>query len=151
MDIVQYPDEVLTEPVFMVAEGDFDKVPDLVWRMRQAMKEHHGVGIAANQIGERAAVVVVKDKTMVNPQILRYDDMATTMETEGCLSVEGAFLRPAYKAITVEYRNINGKKIVATFKGMDARIVQHEIRHLEGKLINEKKVEKEKKEIENAV
>lgn len=139
-EITQYPDAVLTHPVYMVAEEDFYLLPELAFEMRKAMSEHHGVGIAANQIGVNRAVCLVKDKTLVNPRFIRLDDRSVSYEIEGCLSVDHSkkrILRPAYKAVTVEHLTVLGKKRITTFKGIEARIVQHEVRHLEGRLINE--------------
>ena len=134
--IVQYPDPTLA----FVAEQvtDFSTIAELVMRMRCAMIEHSGIGIAANQIGDPRAVCVVKSEVMVNPVITQFSGEPVE-QYEGCLSLDGkgVFPRPAYPQVLVEYQNIRGKAITDTFYGMDARIVQHEIRHLNGLLVNE--------------
>ena len=134
--IVQYPDPSLA----LIAETvtDFTTIAELVMHMRCAMIEHSGIGIAANQIGDPRAVCVVKSEVMVNPVITQFSGEPVE-QYEGCLSLDGkgVFPRPAYPRVLVEYQNIRGKVITDTFYGMDARIVQHEIRHLNGLLVNE--------------
>ena len=134
--IVQHPNPILDSVAEQVT--DFSTIAELVMRMRCAMIEHSGIGIAANQIGDPRAVCVVKSEVMVNPVITQFSGEPVE-QYEGCLSLDGkgVFPRPAYPQVLVEYQNIRGKAITDTFYGMDARIVQHEIRHLNGKLINE--------------
>lgn len=134
--IVQYPDPTLASVAEQVT--DFSTIAELVMRMRCAMIEHSGIGIAANQIGDPRAVCVVKSEVMVNPVITQFSGEPVE-QYEGCLSLDGkgVFPRPAYPQVLVKYQNIRGKAITDTFYGMDARIVQHEIRHLNGLLVNE--------------
>jgi peptide deformylase len=96
-----------------------------------------GCGLAANQVGINARVIVVRpyknfSYTMFNPVI----DVMSTEEIEfreGCLSYPGKFVvikRPIQ--ITVEFTNENGKEFRQDFKDFEARIIQHEIDHLKG-------------------
>lgn len=132
MKIVQHPDPILAsiaEPVL-----DFTDIPQFVMELRQAMKQHNGVGIAANQVGDPRNVCIVKDITMVNPRIIEAGGEIQNAE-EGCLSVEASqtrIVRPAFSTVTVHFQNVIGKKTVRSFTGWDARIVQHELRHLNG-------------------
>lgn len=134
--IVQYPDPILSAVATPVT--DFTSLKELVMQMRCAMVLASGIGIAANQIGDPRAVCIVKDLVMVNPVITRHIG-EFERDLEGCLSLDGhgAFPRLATGIVEVEYQTIKGKKVKKTFKGFDARIVQHEVRHLNGKLINE--------------
>ena len=132
MDIVQYPDERLKAVAEKVV--DFTNIPELALTLRQAQKEHNGVGIAANQIGDPRAVCIVRDITMVNPIIIGRSEILVRAE-EGCLSVGASgerHERLAYDKVKVAYQNVIGKRTVREFTGWDARIVQHELRHLNG-------------------
>lgn len=132
MDIVQHPDERLKRLAEKVV--DFSDIPELALTLRQAQREHRGVGIAANQIGDPRAVCIVRDITMVNPDIIGHSEILLKAE-EGCLSVGASgerHERLAYDKVTVSYQNVTGKRTIREFTGWDARIVQHELRHLNG-------------------
>jgi len=135
LEIVQHPHPILATVATPVT--DFSTIPALVLTMRQAMKEHRGVGIAANQIGDPRAVCIVKGTVMVNPTVVKTSGRAL-LALEGCLSVKAsgeAYPRTAHDFITVAFQNSKGEKVVQTFSDWDARIVQHELRHLNGKTI----------------
>lgn len=105
----------------------------------------NGVGLAANQIGslERALVIDVgimdenpkpEPITMLNPVILKYSEDVSE-EQEGCLSIPEFFekvVRPA--EIQVKYYDLDQKEYVREASGFIARVMQHEIDHLDGKL-----------------
>lgn len=95
-------------------------------------------GISAPQVGKNIRVVyILSDKEdnfelMINPEIT-ITDMKQDIDYEGCLSVpgiEGPVSR--YKRVKVEYYDRKGKKQKKTFKGMEAREIQHEADHLDG-------------------
>ena len=137
--VVQYPDKGLLTVATPVTAQEWLDIPELALLMRTAMTANNGVDIAANQIGSPLAVCIVKDVTMVNPRVI-YHDAEVKVELEGCLSVKHGhmqFPRPASVSVAIEFHNIRGKRIVKEFYGMMARIVQHEIRHLNGRLVNE--------------
>jgi len=113
-------------------------------KMIKIMKEAPGVGLAANQIGELKQIITVhiqdKEKNiekiyaLFNPVIIDYSKEKVVME-EGCLSLPKQFadiLRP--KSINVRYVNEKNKTIEEKKDGIEARILQHEIDHLSGKL-----------------
>jgi peptide deformylase len=137
--IRQYPDPVLRMEARPVEEFD-DDLRRLVARMGQLMKEANGVGLAATQVGVLRRVFVFapdEDKvaTLVNPEIVRRSDELDT-EDEGCLSLQGVTV-PVERALSVriEGRDEGGKEVGYDFEGTPARIVQHELDHLDGKLI----------------
>ena len=112
--------------------------------MEKIMKAAPGVGLAANQIGILKKIVTVHfydkekniDKTysLFNPKINFYSKETVIME-EGCLSLPKQFAdieRPAF--IKIEYTDENNKIIKQKKEGYEARILQHEIDHLYGKL-----------------
>lgn len=96
------------------------------------------VGLAANQIGERARIIVVKMGKqfipLVNPQIVSHSQ-SMYEEEEACLSHEGTKMAKRYVSIEVAYQDRNFKKKKQKFNGFVAQVIQHEIDHCEGILI----------------
>ena len=95
------------------------------------------VGMAANMIGIKKNIIIVNmgiiDVVMFNPVIVKKD---TPYETEeGCLSLEGVRPTRRFHNIEVEYYDKNWKKQRQKLTGWTAQICQHEIDHLEGKII----------------
>ena len=95
------------------------------------------VGMAANMIGVRKNIIIVNmgfvDMVMFNPVILKKD---TPYETEeGCLSLEGMRPTTRYQNIEVEYLDFAWKKQKMKLTGWPAQICQHEMDHLEGRII----------------
>jgi len=117
---------------------------DLSKKMVDVMLDAPGVGLAANQIGILKKIVTVRihdeekeiDNIYVlfNPKITSYSKKKIIME-EGCLSLPEQYAdieRP--ESITVEYINEKNEIIGEKKNGFEARVLQHEIDHLEGKL-----------------
>jgi peptide deformylase len=137
--IRQYPDPVLRMEARQVEEFD-DDVRRLAGRMSQLMKEANGVGLAATQVGVLRRLFVFAPEedvvaTVVNPQIVSAGDEMDT-EDEGCLSLQGVTVpveRPT--TVRIEGRDELGKEVAFDLEGMAARIAQHELDHLDGKLI----------------
>lgn len=95
------------------------------------------VGMAANMIGIRKNVIIMNmgmiDIVMFNPVLLKKD---TPYETEeGCLSLVGVRPTTRYKNIEVEYYDFSWKKQRMKLSGWSAQICQHELDHLEGRII----------------
>jgi len=103
-----------------------------------------GVGLAANQIGILKKIVTVRIEnkengkdiiySMFNPKITSFSSEQTIME-EGCLSLPQQYAevkRP--ENIIVDYVDENNKNIQKEVSGFEARVLQHEIDHLDGKL-----------------
>ena len=95
------------------------------------------VGMAANMIGIRKRIIIVNlgfiNMVMYNPIIVKKD---TPYETEeGCLSLEGVCKTTRYQNIEVEYLDANWKKHRQAYSGWTAQIIQHEVDHLEGRII----------------
>jgi peptide deformylase len=111
----------------------------LVADMWETMREAPGVGLAAPQVGESIRVLVAEYEenavALVNPEIIkRAED--EVLGTEGCLSIPG-FIGddvPRSTAITVKARDPKGKEIRVKAEGWFARVLQHEIDHLDGVL-----------------
>lgn len=134
------------------AEFDFVKsnkkeISELVLRMRRAMREANGLGLSANQVGINLRVFVAevpisqsetKFYAIFNPKIEKYGGEKVSFE-EGCLSIPGIYgdvERP--EKITLAGQDKNGKQIKIKAWGLLARVFQHEVDHLEGKLFADK-------------
>lgn len=121
----------------------FDKkLQKLVKEMEDAVKKAEGVGIAAPQVGVNQRLFLVKMKRrfvlMVNPEITSFSYETIVME-EGCLSLPGQWgmvRRP--KDIMVSFQDISGKQMKLELSGIESRIVQHELDHLDGILFIDK-------------
>jgi peptide deformylase len=137
--IRQYPDPVLRMQAPAVEEFD-DDLKRLVARMGELMKDASGVGLAATQVGVLRRVFVFSPEedevaVLVNPEIVQLGDEVET-DDEGCLSIQGVTM-PVERTVSVRIEGLdeNGKKVAYDFEGTPARIVQHELDHLDGKLI----------------
>ena len=113
-------------------------------KMRDIMNKAPGVGLAANQIGILKEIVTVsfvdqntKNKieySLFNPNIISYSKEKVVME-EGCLSLPNQFAEiERSEKITVEYLDEKNLLVKKQADGIEARILQHEIDHLSGKL-----------------
>ncbi len=138
----QYPDPVLRMKPRDVTEFD-DALATLVERMTAVMTAARGVGLAAPQVGILQRVLVhhadedVEPVALVNPRIIERSDETDVVE-EGCLSLDAAGVtvdveRPL--SITVEAVSPSGEEVRVEAEGLEARIIQHEIDHLDGVLI----------------
>jgi peptide deformylase len=119
---------------------DFDEsLENLAEEMMRIMREHEGVGLAANQIGRLKRIFVAahddEEYVIVNPVI---EERSETIEKdiEGCLSIPGTRVeveRPT--AVTISGLDPSGVPVHVEAEGLLARIFQHEIDHLDGVLI----------------
>ena len=112
--------------------------------MKEVMLNASGIGLAANQIGylKKIITINIEDKKnnfetnyiLFNPKILSYSKDKIKME-EGCLSIPQQYADIERSSeIEVEYINYKKKLIKRKVKGIEARVLQHEIDHLSGKL-----------------
>lgn len=134
-----YPDPILSQKCTRVPRGLIGfvlskAVARIICDMRYLLlAAKNGVGISAPQAGYTVRIILVKTKVMINPRITRRS-LHKTKKKEGCLSYPGAFNTiKRSEEITVKY--IDEWWISRTEKlvGLNARIVQHEIDHLNGK------------------
>jgi len=110
-------------------------------KMLNVMAKENGVGIAAPQVGKNIQLCAMVDHenqqivVMINPRIIKWST-ETSIQEEGCLSCPGetVFVERANE-VEVDYVGIDGEPKKAICKGIDARIIQHELDHLEGVLI----------------
>jgi peptide deformylase len=137
--IRQYPDPVLRLRAREVEEFD-DDLRRLVERMTGLMRDANGVGLAATQVGilRRVFVFSPDDETtaaVVNPRIVAHSDEIAG-DDEGCLSLQGVLV-PVERsvAVTIEGLNERGEDVRYELEELPARVVQHELDHLDGVLI----------------
>ena len=151
--IRQYPDPVLRMRANEVEEFD-DSVASLVERMTALMQEARGVGLAAPQVGvlRRVLVYQLSDEdpvvALVNPKLVSTSDERESAE-EGCLSLGAAtVVVPVERAIslTVEGTSPAGEPLTVEAEGLEARVIQHELDHLDGVLIVDRTVPDERRE-----
>lgn len=115
------------------------EIVELAKRMLETMIQAEGVGLAAPQVGESIRLCLVpiggKMRALVNPEILKTSGELVKSE-EGCLSLPGIWLQiPRYPEVTVRFTDLQGETTERVLKDFEARVVQHEIDHLNGKLI----------------
>ena len=136
--IRQYGDAVLRLRAHEVEAFD-EELPRLAERMTGLMHDAEGVGLAATQIGILRRFFVFhhdgEDRFLVNPAIVSRSD-ETDVDTEGCLSL-GPVRVPVERptAVTLEARDESGGELTLDLEGYPARVVQHELDHLDGVLI----------------
>jgi peptide deformylase len=136
--IRQYGDPVLRMKARAVETYDAD-LGRLVERMTPLMHEAQGVGLAATQVGVvRRLFVFVddgEDRVLVNPVITQRSSETCT-DDEGCLSLQGVLV-PIERStdVTIEGTDVEGKPLRYELRDHSARIVQHELDHLDGVLI----------------
>jgi peptide deformylase len=138
LDIRTFGDPVLKTRAAPVESFD-ESLLRLTEDMLVTMRENEGVGLAANQVGrlKRVLVAEVEDEeyVIVNPVLT---DMAETTEQgpEGCLSIPGIQVeveRPT--AVTVSGQDVSGEPLRIEASDLLARVLQHEVDHLDGVLI----------------
>jgi peptide deformylase len=138
LDIRTFGDPVLKTRAAPVTSFD-GSLAHLAEEMLATMREHEGVGLAANQVGrlKRILVATLEDEefVVVNPVI---EEAAETTDKafEGCLSIPGIQVeveRPT--AVTVSGQDPSGAPLRIEASDMLARIFQHEVDHLDGVLI----------------
>lgn len=133
-------DRVLRQPAKRIAKVD-DSVRQLAKEMLQTMYSSNGIGLAAPQVGINKQLIVIDcepDKpenpavVLINPKITQFSKELCVIE-EGCLSIPGVYLdvtRP--KTIEVSFKNEQGKPRKLQATDLLARVIQHEMDHLNG-------------------
>ena len=149
--IRQYPDAVLRMRAREVDRFDDDLVR-LADRMAHLMHDARGVGLAATQVGVLQRLFVFQQAeadevtAIVNPEITVKAE-ETEVADEGCLSLQGVLV-PVERAIgvTIEGQNLQGEPLRLELEEMDARVVQHELDHLDGVLMLERTDDESRRE-----
>lgn len=142
LDLHYLGDRVLRNEAKRVAKVD-DKIRRLAREMLQTMYSSNGIGLAAPQVAVNKQVIVIdcdpenaanEPIVLLNPKIIGASKTVCTAE-EGCLSIPGVYLdvvRP--EVIDVSYKDANGRPQKRRAEGLLARVIQHEMDHLNGVL-----------------
>ncbi|WP_374252489.1 peptide deformylase [Acinetobacter brisouii] len=154
LPVAQRGEAILTLEAAAVAQDELnsDWLKQLALAMQATMLARNGVGIAAPQVYISKRVIIVASRpnprypdapdmpavTMINPEITEYST-ETCLGEEGCLSVpeQRGQVERAY-AVKVRYFTVQGEQVEQSYEGFPARIVQHEIDHLNGILFVER-------------
>lgn len=144
LPIVTEPNEILRKKSLEIRPEQM-KNPEfltLVKDMIDTMGEKQGIGIAAPQIGKNIRLIVISTQNgplaLVNPKIIKTSVLKAT-EEEGCLSVPKMFgMVKRFKKITVSALSYKGEALEFEAKGLFARVIQHEMDHLDGILFIDK-------------
>ncbi|HYW28361.1 MAG TPA: peptide deformylase [Gaiellales bacterium] len=138
----QFPDPALRNRATPISDVD-DEVQQLAGRMVDIMERAHGVGLAAPQIGVLRRILVYRARdedeahVLINPELVDRSE-ETEVGTEGCLSLLGGELQvavPRHLRVKVAARDEKGDAVELDAEGFEARVIQHEIDHLDGVLI----------------
>ncbi|MDN5511607.1 peptide deformylase [Acinetobacter sp.] len=154
LPVAQRGESILTVTAAEVARTELNSpwLKELAAAMYATMLERNGVGIAAPQVYVSKRVIIVASRpnprypdapemnalVMVNPEILEKSEL-TVLGEEGCLSVpdeRGQVARA--QMIKLRYLTLDGEVVETSFSGFPARIVQHEVDHLDGVLFIER-------------
>jgi peptide deformylase len=152
LNIVIYPDETLrkqSEPL-TTKEISSKYVQNLISSMIATMKKNNGIGLAAPQIGVNKQIITIDTSNaplvLINPFIIKKSWAQITNE-EGCLSIPNIVDNvKRHKSISVKTFTSNGQQINFTAKNLLARVIQHEVDHLNGILFIDKTDNYNKKE-----
>jgi peptide deformylase len=143
LPIITDPDPILRKTsrplkVNRIQDPELQKLCD---DMELTMREKDGIGLAAPQIGHNLRIITVNTKNgaicMLNPEIKK-PSWTKEWGEEGCLSVPEVFGRVRrHKQLVCKYYNRTGKKLEVMAKGLMARVIQHEVDHLNGILFTD--------------
>ena len=125
--------------------GNMKQLEEIVDKMGAAMEEYNGVGISAIQVGLPYRIFLAgpidSPELVMNPKILEKSPFMKS-DWEGCLSCPNTMVKiKRAKNITLEYTSVRKGKFVKVkrkFEDFDARVVQHELDHLNGFLITDR-------------
>lgn len=154
LDIVKHPADILQEKTSQVEQMESSKIQTLIDNMIETMHHADGVGIAGPQVNESLRLTIIgrhavakrddlpledsQDLPLINPTWKKLTK-ETTIEQEGCLSIPNTYGKvERRKEIKVEAKDRNNNKLNFKASNYLARVIQHEVDHLEGKLFIEK-------------
>ena len=142
LKILIFPDPRLRTVAKTVKVVD-DSIKKLTQDMLETMYQGSGIGLAATQVNVHKRVIVLdisesKDEPLIliNPEIIKIIDPNKKKFSEGCLSVPGFYeelTRPS--AVEISYLDIDGKRNLLLANDLLAVVIQHEMDHLDGKIM----------------
>jgi peptide deformylase len=146
MKLVKHPDPFLRQETYDVDFPLHVNNKRLIADMIQAMYDNNGIGLAANQIGYNRKIFVMdvsnerdNPQVFINPVITAKNNIKMG-DMEGCLSCPGNEVKVNRSiSVNLEWLCEHGKEQHKTFYHLPGRVVQHEMDHLNGKLIIDEK------------
>lgn len=143
LEIVKKGAPILTavaKEVVNISDKDIQiLIDDMIFTCSQ---EKNCIGLAAPQVGKSLRIIILATKTgrnaeaLINPRLRIHPASNLKTEEEGCLSVPGVNKKVSrHTRIKVSFFDRTGQEREKTFRKLEARIIQHEIDHLNGKLI----------------
>ena len=144
LNIITNPNPLLRKKSIAVKQKELKskKIEGLCLNMVETMLKNEGVGLAAPQIGKNIRIVVINTTEgpicLINPTITK-KSWAKEWGEEGCLSLPNVFGQvKRHKKIAYKYFNKTGREVTEKAEGLKARIIQHEVDHLNGVLFIDK-------------
>lgn len=138
--VVKIPNPVLRK---VADEIKISKKTDfMINEMMRIMRKAHGIGLAAPQVGLSQRLIVIappdyKPTALINPKIIKAE--GEQIGQEGCLSIPGLYGDvKRFEYVEVEAIDRKGRELIFELDGLAARVVQHEIDHLDGILFIDK-------------
>jgi len=131
-----YPDPFLRKKAKEINPRSIDVMQEFIDDMVLTMKEKDGVGLAAPQVGQSIRLIVIAYKdgpfVLINPELSNFSFRKNIAE-EGCLSIPGVN-GTVKRNNKVTFRGLdrNGRAIQGVAEGFFARVLQHEVDHLDG-------------------
>lgn len=154
LNIIKYPDSILRKNAKEIEKID-DDIKNLILDMTETMQKYDGAGLAAPQVGVSKRIIIANDGkeelAIINPKIIKRS-WRKEKDKEGCLSLPGLIVGiKRNKKIIVSGIDYSGGKIRREAKDLMARILQHEIDHLNGVLIIDRLNKKDKEKYEESL
>jgi|Deesub1362A_J573_1020465.scaffolds.fasta_scaffold03549_5 peptide deformylase len=130
-----YPDPALRKPSKRATPGEPETLAAIA-ALKEAFDPEAALGLAANQIGHDVRVAIVRlgegTKVLLNPELVERSD-ELEVDTEGCLSLPGVEAEvPRPRRAVIRAQDEGGKEIRLELEGLEARLLLHEIDHLDG-------------------
>ena len=141
MELIYYPSPLLksvSEPIVTINED----IKTLISNLTELMISNRGVGISAIQAGYNCRLFLIyvnkKVKVFINPEIVAFSNVKVALE-EGCLSIPNTNAKVSRPhVVVVKALNEHGKEFAIQADKMEARVIQHELDHLNGVLYFER-------------
>lgn len=134
LKLVKETDSILTTKCKLFNFNSTIDLEELISDLLKLMYDTGGIGLAAPQVGLDYRIFVLKTVpyVMINPELISVSE-ETSKEKEGCLSFPKLVLPiERHNSIVVTFQNLKGEYITEHFDGLTARVIQHELDHLNG-------------------
>ena len=154
LEILEIGNEILRQKAAAIDDPRHPKLKELAAKMMATCLKHNGVGISAPQVGHSIRLIIVASApnerypdapqmdpvVMINPQLVAQSS-AEDFGLEGCLSIPGLYGQVIRRVrVVVSYLDLKGKRQCLTLEDFPARILQHELDHLDGTLFTDRAI-----------